>query len=140
MEKNFPSLRGQTSLPPLKNNTSMNRERELPPLKLHLMDYNPNIPPLDGNFSNIRLDQSPTPSSATADASITTTSSVDHPKESSSRWALGRLGDDTIRALRYCLSFLKYSIENMTYQLSVLRQALVNTGNRAITAMSLYVP
>jgi hypothetical protein len=132
-------------LPPLKNNTSLNRERELPSLKLHLMDYNNSIPSVEDRYSDIRLDQSPVASSSTLLATPTAagintnTSSVNHPKESSSRWALGRLGDDTIRALRYCLSFLKYSIENMTYQLSVLRQALVNTGNRAITAMSLYV-
>jgi hypothetical protein len=41
-----------------------------------------------------------------------------------SRWGFTKLGDDTIKALRYCLSFLKYGIDTMNHQLSILGKSL----------------
>jgi len=99
---------------------------------MHLFDTE-NVPlavSVDG-YSNIRLDQSPVTL-----PSPTSTHVVDLPRVPS-RWGLARLGDDTIRALKYCLSFLKYAIDNMTYQLSVLKQVLANTGHKALNALSL---
>jgi hypothetical protein len=86
---------------------------------MHFLDS----PPI---YSDMRLEQSPV-------ASPTTLS--ERPKEAH-RWAISRLGDDTIRTLRYCISFLKYAIDNMSNQLLLLKQGLDESANGARTIMS----
>lgn len=82
-----------------------------------MMDSNPVTSPisLPGIYEDVRLGPSPT---------TPTSTSLEPPKNG--RWALRRLGDDTIRALRYCLSFLRYAIDNVALQLSIVRQAIVD--------------
>lgn len=59
------------------------------------------------------------------------------PTENGSRWPLQKLGDDTIRALQYCLSFLSAAIESIKHHLSILGNAVVSAKNGSVEIMTL---
>ena len=101
---------------------------------------------VEKNFPSLRPEAEASPCPSLRVEHLLNPSDQDHQQSSQnyseielkdSRWRLTKLGDDTIRALRYCLSFLKYGIDTMQHQLQILGKSLLDASQGAVTILSL---